>query len=105
MHYYSPIDCHAIESLNLRHLVGYLTLVSDLDLAPDTDQFVASPPVRYMNINSHFFQGHQYFLHYFRILPVPIFEFGYDGLVFALENFGMCRWLKFDRGWGGSATN
>ena len=25
------------------HLVGYLTLVSELDLAPDTDRFVASP--------------------------------------------------------------
>ncbi len=34
-------------------LVGYLTLVSDLDLAPGTDQFVASLPVRY--INSVFF--------------------------------------------------
>ena len=30
-------------------LVCYLTLVSDLDLAPPTDQFVASPPVRYIN--------------------------------------------------------
>ena len=28
----------------------YLTLVSDLELAPDTDQFVASPPVRYINV-------------------------------------------------------
>ena len=27
-------------------IVGYLTMVSDLDLAPNTDQFVASPPVR-----------------------------------------------------------
>ncbi len=29
-------------------IVNYLTQVSDLDLAPDPDQFVASPPVRYM---------------------------------------------------------
>ena len=31
------------------NLVSYLTQVSDLDLAPDPDQFVASPPVRYIN--------------------------------------------------------
>ncbi len=30
-------------------IVSYLTQVSDLDLAPDTEQFVASPPVRYIN--------------------------------------------------------
>ncbi len=32
-----------------RILVSYLTLLSDLDLVPDTDQFVASPSVRYIN--------------------------------------------------------
>ena len=26
----------------------FLTLISDLDLAPGTNQFVASPPVRYL---------------------------------------------------------
>ncbi len=31
------------------HIVGYLTLDSDLDLAPGTDQFVAFPPVKYIN--------------------------------------------------------
>ena len=30
-------------------IVSYLTPLSDLDLAPETDQFVASPPVRYIN--------------------------------------------------------
>ncbi len=29
-------------------LVSYLTLVSDLDLATPTHQFVTSPPVKYM---------------------------------------------------------
>ncbi len=32
-----------------RSIVSYLTLVSDLDLASNTDQVVASPPVRYIN--------------------------------------------------------
>ncbi len=31
-------------------IVGYLTPDSDLDLAPDPDQFRALPPVRYMNL-------------------------------------------------------
>ncbi len=31
------------------HIVSYLTQVSDLDLASDPEQFVASPPVRYIN--------------------------------------------------------
>ncbi len=31
------------------HVVSYLTQVSDLDLAPDPEQFVASPPVRYID--------------------------------------------------------
>ena len=30
-------------------IVSYLTPLSDLDLAPDTDQFVAFPPIRYIN--------------------------------------------------------
>ncbi len=30
-------------------IVSYPTQVSDLDLAPNTDQFVASPPVKYIN--------------------------------------------------------
>ncbi len=30
-------------------IVSYLTQVSNVDLAPDPDQFVASPPVRYIN--------------------------------------------------------
>ncbi len=33
--------------LGPNNLVSYLTPVSDLDLAPATDQFVAFPPVRY----------------------------------------------------------
>ncbi len=33
-----------------RLLVGYLTQVSDLDLAPGTDQFLAFPPVRYIRL-------------------------------------------------------
>ncbi len=39
-------------------VVSYLTQVSDLDLAPDPEQFVASPPVRYINSGCcvHFFQ-------------------------------------------------
>ena len=32
-----------------RVIVGYLTPDSDLDLAPDPDQFGALPPVRYIN--------------------------------------------------------
>ncbi len=32
------------------HLVSYLTQVSDLDLAPDPGQFVASPPVRLITL-------------------------------------------------------
>ncbi len=41
-----------------RGLVTYLTQVSDLDLAPDPEQFVASPPVRYINSGCcvHLFQ-------------------------------------------------
>ncbi len=31
-------------------IVGYLTPDSDLDLAPDLDQFGALPPVRYINL-------------------------------------------------------
>ena len=31
------------------HIVSYLTLVSNLDVAPDPNQFVASPSVRYIN--------------------------------------------------------
>ncbi len=31
-------------------LVGYLTPDSDLDLAPDPDQFGALPPIRYINL-------------------------------------------------------
>ncbi len=31
-------------------VVGYLTPDSDLDLAPDPDQFGALPPVRYINL-------------------------------------------------------
>ena len=31
-------------------IVGYLTLVSELDLAPNTDQFVSSSPSRYMPV-------------------------------------------------------
>ena len=34
---------------NEKDIVSYLTPVSDLDLAPPTDQFVASLPVRYTN--------------------------------------------------------
>ena len=60
-------------------LVSYLTPVSDLDLAPPTDQFVASPPLK--------------------LDP--------DGHLFSLEKFNMSlwtpykvilKWLKFDRG-------
>ncbi len=31
-------------------IVGYLTPDSDLDLAPDPDQFGALPPIRYINL-------------------------------------------------------
>ena len=34
----------------IKTIVSYLTQVSDLDLAPDPDQFVASPPVRYIYV-------------------------------------------------------
>ncbi len=93
-------------------LVNYLTQVSDLDLAPDSDQFMASPTVRYINSGScvHIFPkicyGQQRFLHTNTQL-VPIFEFDYDGHICSLENFSMCLWttykgvlgrLKFDRG-------
>ncbi len=37
-------------------LVSYLTPVSDLHLAPDTDQIVASPAVRY-KISYQFFSS------------------------------------------------
>ena len=45
-------------SFGTPHLVSYLTQISDLDLAPDTEQFVASPPVRYINCGCcvNFFQ-------------------------------------------------
>ncbi len=33
-----------------RFLVSYLTPDSDLDLAPDPDQFAALPPIRYINL-------------------------------------------------------
>ncbi len=39
----------SINSFVLGILVSYLTMVSDLDLAFPTDQFMASPPVRYIN--------------------------------------------------------
>ena len=35
--------------INIIWMVSYLTPVSDLYLAPPTEQFVASPPVRYIN--------------------------------------------------------
>ncbi len=31
------------------YIVGYLTLVSDRDLAPGTNQFVASPPISFFD--------------------------------------------------------
>ena len=37
------------KALGSAMLVSYLTPVSDLDLIPDTDQFMASPPIRYIN--------------------------------------------------------
>ena len=32
-----------------RHILGYLTLVSDLGFPPDIHQFLAYPPVRHIN--------------------------------------------------------
>ncbi len=34
-----------VQCRNQRIIVSYLTLVSDLDLAPPTDQFFTSPPI------------------------------------------------------------
>ncbi len=44
-----PFGTYTMGKYCLNPLVSYLTLVSDLDLAPNTDQFVASPPVRYIS--------------------------------------------------------
>ncbi len=41
----SPLNNYATT-----HLVGYLTSVSDFDLAPDPDPFGALPPIRYINL-------------------------------------------------------
>ncbi len=40
---------HVIIRIFLEFILGYLTQVSDYDLASDTNQFVAFPPVRYTN--------------------------------------------------------
>ena len=45
----NPLGGGRFDDIVICHLVSYLTPVSDLDLAPPTDQFVASPPVRYIN--------------------------------------------------------
>ncbi len=58
------------------HIVSYLTQVSDLDLAPDLDQFVASPPLRYINSGCC--------VNFSMCLWTP-----YKGVL---------GWLKFDRG-------
>ena len=57
-------------------IVSYLTQVSDLDLAPNLDQFVASPPVRYINSGCC--------VNFSMCLWTP-----YKGVL---------GWLKFDRG-------
>ena len=76
-------------------LFRYLTPVSDLDLAPDNDQFMASPPIRYINprCNVNFFQNSEVAISIFPWAPYKV----------------VLGWLKFDRGggeWGcGGARN
>ena len=79
--------CSAGNSINRTlkvHIVSYLTPVFYLDLTPDTDQFVASPPLRYINPGCY--------VHFFpnsinRTLKVHIvFDFEHDGHLFSLEN-------------------
>ncbi len=71
--------------LNFAKLVSYLTPVSDLDLAPPTDQFVASPPVRYITPRCYvkIFQKSK---------VANSVEFDYDGHICSLENFCRCLW-------------
>ncbi len=59
----------------LVQLVRYLTQVSDLDLAPDPEQFVASPPVRYINSGCcvNFFQKSAMANNIFCIMMMAIF--------------------------------